>query len=75
MAAARERLGKHVPEETVSIQEWTVLSELAVPRIYKEDKWGNEVSCVRESVNKRVSWKGAAFQRGLERVKLKNLHS
>jgi hypothetical protein len=28
-----------------------------VPRNYKEDNWGNQVSSVREPVNKRVSWK------------------
>jgi hypothetical protein len=31
-----------------------------VPRGYKEDNWSNEVNSVRESVKKRVSWKGAA---------------
>jgi hypothetical protein len=38
-----------------------------VPRSFKEDNWGNQVSSVLESVKKGVSWKGAAVQRGLER--------
>jgi hypothetical protein len=38
----------------------------AVPRSCKEDNWGNQVSSVRESVKKKVSWKGATVQRGLE---------
>jgi hypothetical protein len=38
-----------------------------VPRSYKEDNWGYQVSYVWESVKKRDSWKGAAIQRGLER--------
>jgi hypothetical protein len=40
---------------------------------YKEDNWGNRVNSVSESVKKIVSWKGTALQRGLERVKLKNI--
>jgi hypothetical protein len=44
---------------------------LSVPRHYKGDSWGNRVSSVREFVRKRGSWKGAAVQRGLERVKLR----
>jgi hypothetical protein len=28
-----------------------------VPRSYKEDNWGNQVSSVRESVKKMGSWK------------------
>jgi hypothetical protein len=40
---------------------------------YKEDNWGNRVSYVRESVKKGSSWKGVTVQRGLARVKLKNL--
>jgi hypothetical protein len=43
-----------------------VLSARAVPRSYKKDNWGNQVSSERESVKKRGSWKGTAFQRGLE---------
>jgi hypothetical protein len=66
MSAARERLGKHVPAETVRIQEWTVLSARAAPRSYKEDNWGNQFKSLRESVKKRLSWKGAAVQRRLE---------
>jgi hypothetical protein len=52
----------------------TVIYTRSVQRSYKKDNWGNKVSSVRESVRKRGSWKGAAVQRGLESVKLKNLH-
>jgi hypothetical protein len=41
-----------------------VLSTQAVPRSYKEDNWGNQVSSVWESVKKRGSWKGATIRRG-----------
>jgi hypothetical protein len=41
-----------------------------VPRSFKEDNWGKQVSSVLESVKKSVSWKVAAIQRGLESVKL-----
>jgi hypothetical protein len=34
-----------------------VLSAWAVPRSYKEDKWHNQVSSVKEAVKKRDSWK------------------
>jgi hypothetical protein len=44
-----------------------VSSAQAVPRSYKEDNGGNQVSSVWESVKKRVSWKEAGIQRGLER--------
>jgi hypothetical protein len=50
----------------VSIQELTVLSARAVTRSYKEDSWGNQVSSLRESVKKRVSWKEAAPQKVLQ---------
>jgi hypothetical protein len=30
-----------------------------VPRRYKEDNWGNQVSSVQQSVKKRDSWKRA----------------
>jgi hypothetical protein len=33
------------------------LSEWAVPRSYKEDIWGNQVSSVKEIVKERESWK------------------
>jgi hypothetical protein len=42
-----------------------VFSTRFVPRSYKEDSWGNQVSSVRESVKKRVSWKGGAIQEDL----------
>jgi hypothetical protein len=45
-----------------------------MPGCYKEENLGNQVSSVRESVKKCGSWKGAAVQRLLEGVKLKNLH-
>jgi hypothetical protein len=76
---SRKRLGKHVPAATNTHSSIDVLLQRAfftrsVKRGYEEDKWGNRVSSVWESVRKRGSWKGVAVQRGLERVKLKNLH-
>jgi hypothetical protein len=50
-----------------TLWEWTVLSARSVPRSCKEDNWGNGASSVRKSMKKRVSWKGAAVQRGLKR--------
>jgi hypothetical protein len=57
MTVARERIGKHVHAETDSgpcrgVTEKTI--------------WDKEVSSVRKSVKKRVSWKGAAIHSGLE---------
>jgi hypothetical protein len=43
-----------------------VFSAWDVPRSYKEDNWGDQVSSVWGSVKKRSRWKGAAVQRGLE---------
>jgi hypothetical protein len=43
---------EHILAETVSIREWTVLSTWSVPRSYKKDNWGNQVSSVREAVKK-----------------------
>jgi hypothetical protein len=37
-----------------------------LPRTYKEESCGNQVSSVWESVKKRVTLKGGAVQRGLE---------
>jgi hypothetical protein len=64
----RQRLGKHVPaatdaHATIEILLETGFSTRSVPRSYKEDNWGNQISSLWESV-----------KRGLERVKLKNLH-
>jgi hypothetical protein len=63
MVAARECISKCVP---VATDMRMVLSAWAVLRSYKEDNRGNEVSSVWESMKKRVSWKGATIQRGLE---------
>jgi hypothetical protein len=76
---SRQQLDKHVPAATDTHVSVKVLLErvfytLSVQRCYEEDKWSNQVSSVWESVRKGGSWKGAAIQRGLERVKLKNLH-
>jgi hypothetical protein len=71
--AARERLGKHIPAEKVSIREWTVLSARAVPSRYKEDNWSNQVSSLREPVKKRCSWKGVLYS--LQNYKPKCLFS
>jgi hypothetical protein len=38
-AATKERLAKHVPAETISTREWTMLPARSVPRSYKEDNW------------------------------------
>jgi hypothetical protein len=75
----RQRLRKYVPaatdtHETIEVPLETVFSTRSVQRGFEEDNWGNRVSSVRESVRKRGSLEGAAVQRGLERVKLKNLH-
>jgi hypothetical protein len=47
----------------------SVLPKRAVPRSYREDNCGNQVSSVREAVKKRPSYKSrkrATVQRGLE---------
>jgi hypothetical protein len=74
-----KQFDKHVPTATDShatIEELleTGFSAQSVQRGYKEDKWGDRVSSVRESVRKRARWRGAAVQGGLEHVKLKKLH-
>jgi hypothetical protein len=76
---SRQRLRKHVPaamdmHAIIKILLETVFSTRSVQCGYKEDKWGNRVSFLRESVWKKGSWKGAAIQTELELVKLKNLH-
>jgi hypothetical protein len=75
---SRQRLGKHIPAATdthgtIEVFLETVTSTRSVHKGYKEGNWGNRISSVRESVRKRGSWKGAAVQRGLERMKVKNL--
>jgi hypothetical protein len=75
----RKRLGKHFPattdmHATVEVLLETMFPTRSVQRGYKENNWGNRVSSVLESVRKSGSWKGAAVQRGIECVKLKNLH-
>jgi hypothetical protein len=76
---SRQQLSNHIPratdtDATIEVLLEMVFSAQSMHRGYKEDSWGNRVSSVWESVRKRGSWKGAAVQRGLERVKLKNLH-
>jgi hypothetical protein len=44
-AAARERLVKHVP----AAMDTGMMSARAMPRSYKEDSWGNQVSSVWDS--------------------------
>jgi hypothetical protein len=56
-----QRLGRHVL--AAMNQHATGVSTRSVARSYKEENWGDQVNSVRESV-----------KRGLERVKLKNLH-
>jgi hypothetical protein len=64
----RQRLGKHVHAETdthaTEVLLETMFSTRSVQRGYKEDSWGNRVSCVQESLRKGGSWKGTAAQRG-----------
>jgi hypothetical protein len=76
---SRQRLGKDVPgamdtHVTIEVVLETVFLTGFVQMGYKEDSWVNRAISVRESVTKRGSWKGAAVQRGLESVKLKNPH-
>lgn len=59
-AAARERLGKRVNEETVSIREW-YLRRLC-RGVIKKTIWDKKVS----SIKKRFSWKGVTIYIGLE---------
>jgi hypothetical protein len=68
---SRQRLGKNIPAATdthakIEVLLETVFLRWPVPRIYKEDNWGNQVSSVRDSVKKSDSLKGAVAQRGLE---------
>jgi hypothetical protein len=77
-ALCRERPGRHVSaatyvHATIEVLLETMFSTRFAQRGNKENNWGNGVISVRESVRKRGSWKGAAAQRGLEHVKLKNL--
>jgi hypothetical protein len=78
MQRLRDKIGKHVPAATdthaIQVLLGTVFSTRSVQRGYKKDNWDNRVSSVWESVGKPGSWKGAAVQRGPERVKLKNIH-
>jgi hypothetical protein len=74
-----QRLGKHVAAATdmyatMVVRFETVFSNWSACKGVIRRQLGNRVSSLRESVWKRGSWKGAAVERGLERVKLKNLH-
>jgi hypothetical protein len=65
---SRQRLGKHFPaatnrRATIDVLLERSVSMWSVPRSYLEEKWGDQISSVSESVKK-----------GLERVKLYNLH-
>jgi hypothetical protein len=42
---------------TIKVLLETVFSTRAMPRSYKEDNWGNQVSSVLEAVKNRDSWK------------------
>jgi hypothetical protein len=59
---------------TVQVLLETVFYTRSVQRGYKEENLENRVSSVREPVRERGGLKGAAVQRGLERVTLKNLY-
>jgi hypothetical protein len=59
---SRQRLGKHVPvatdtHATIELLLETVFSTRSA-RVCKKDKWGNQVSSVRETVKKRTEEKG-----------------
>jgi hypothetical protein len=59
---SRQRLGKHVTaatdtHATIEVLLETVFYTHSVQRGYQEDNCGNRVSCARESVKKRDSWK------------------
>jgi hypothetical protein len=75
VANSRQRLGKQVPTVRAIIKALLerVFTTRSVSKSYKGDNWGNRVNSVWECVMKRGSWKGAAVQRGLGRVKLKNV--
>jgi hypothetical protein len=67
---ARQRLGKHVPAATdkhaaVEVLLEKVFCTRSMQRDYKEDKWRNRFSSVRESVKKRGSWKGKRLREDL----------
>jgi hypothetical protein len=76
---SRQRLGRQVSKATdthatIKVLLGTVFSTQSVQRGYKKDNWGNRVSSVRECTKEECfSWKGAAVERGLDCVKLKNL--
>jgi hypothetical protein len=76
---SRQQLGKHITattdtHATIEALLEMVFSTRSIQRGYNEDNWGDRVSSVWASVRKRGSWKGAAIQKGLEDLKLKNLH-
>jgi hypothetical protein len=60
---SRQRLGKHVPAATDTHLTIDVLLEMvfsirSVRMSYKKDKWGNQVSSVRQAVTKRFQLEG-----------------
>jgi hypothetical protein len=66
-----QRLGEQVTLATDTRATIDVLLEMMfytrpVPRSYKEENWGSQVSCVRESMKKSVQLEGSRIQRGLE---------
>jgi hypothetical protein len=42
------------PRQRTRIREWKMLSARALPKSYKEDNWGNQVSSLREAVKRRL---------------------
>jgi hypothetical protein len=56
-SVSRSRLGKHVPaatdtHATIKVLLETVFSTRYVPRSFKEDNWGNQVSSIWEAVKR-----------------------
>jgi hypothetical protein len=71
------RLGKHVRaamDAHATREALLMFHTRSVQRDCKEDNWSNRVTSVWKSVRKRGSWNRAEVQKGLECVKLKNLH-
>jgi hypothetical protein len=63
-AVYRQRLIKHLPAVTdthitIEVLLETVFAILSVVRDYKEDKWGKQVSSVRESEASKVHLEGS----------------
>jgi hypothetical protein len=75
----RQRIGKHVPavintHTTIELLLETVFSAQFVQSSYKEDNWGNAISCQLAVVSWELSSAREAVKIEPERGKLKNLY-